>query len=363
MATKSNNGVAKTATSKRVNTKIQKYEEKPQKVLPNFFLCTKCGDEYKSLDDFVYSQSELYAGWEHRLPICKKCMDDLYNHYVDVYSKISDNPDAMALRRICQQYDMFYSEKILQSAMKKVDTKTSLISAYTKIVNLIQYRGKTYDTTLDMEREVVITSIDDIDDEVEEGRIDKQTIKFFGTGFSNEDYEFLKEQYDDWTARHECESKSQEEVFKNICFKQLELLKARRAGLPTKDLDKSFQEYLGTANLQPKQNTASTMSAAQTMGTLIDKWENTRPLPEIDEQLQDVDKIGLYLDVFFRGHLAKMMGLKNGLSNLYTKFISKFTVNKPEYNEDEDSEVLFDAIFGNGDISETPIEDFEIIDD
>ena len=33
-----------------------------------------------------------------------------------------------------------------------------------------------------------------------------------------DDYLFLYEQYSDWTARHECETKSQEEIFKQICF-------------------------------------------------------------------------------------------------------------------------------------------------
>ena len=99
--------------------------------------------------------------------------------------------------------------------------------------------------------------------------------------------------------------------------------------------------------MQPKQNHNESNSNAQTFGTLIDKWENTRPIPEIDEDLRDVDKIGLYLDVFFKGHLAKMMGLKNGLSNLYTKFMKKYTVERPEYDDDEDGEALFDAIFGN----------------
>ena len=80
---------------------------------------------------------------------------------------------------------------------------------------------------------------------------------------------------------------------------------------------------------------------------MIDKWENTRPLPEIDEELKDVDRIGWYIDIFFRGHLSKMMGLKNGLSNLYAKFMKKYTVEKPEYSDEENSEVLFDAIFGN----------------
>ena len=179
---------------------------------------------------------------------------------------------------------------------------------------------------------------------------DEKTKDFFGNGFKNEDYKFLKKEYEDWIARHECKTKAQEEVFKRLCFKQLEILKATQRGEDTKDLDATFQKLLETAKLQPKQNSGDTTADNQTFGTLIDKWENTRPLPEIDEELKDVDKIGIYLDIFFRGHLSKMMGLKNGLSNLYSKFMKKYTVDKPEYDNDENSEALFDAIFG-GDLN------------
>ena len=182
--------------------------------------------------------------------------------------------------------------------------------------------------------------------------VDEKTIQFFGVGFNDEDYKFLKEQYDDWVARHECKTKAQEEIFKRICFKQLEILKATRRGDDTKHLDATFRDLLDTAKLQPKQNSGDTMADNQTFGTLIDKWENTRPIPEIDEDLRDVDKIGLYLEIFFKGHLAKMMGLKNGLSNLYSKFMKKYTVEKPEYNDDEDGEALFDAIFGSANIED-----------
>ena len=45
-----------------------------------------------------------------------------------------------------------------------------------------------------------------------------------------------------------------------------------------------------------------------------------------------------------------MLNVKNALSNLYSSVMKKFTVNKPEYNLDEDdydSEINFDTIFGN----------------
>ena len=41
-----------------------------------------------------------------------------------------------------------------------------------------------------------------------------------------------------------------------------------------------------------------------------------------------------------------MMGLKNAFSSMYERFMAKYTVNKPTYNEDEDSEELFNRIFG-----------------
>ena len=83
------------------------------------------------------------------------------------------------------------------------------------------------------------------------------------------------------------------------------------------------------------------------MGTLIQKFEETRPLPEIDPELQDIDKIGLYIDSFYRGHASKMLGIKNKFSNLYEKVMSKYTVKPPEYDEESDSEDLFDKIFGS----------------
>ena len=225
----------------------------------------------------------------------------------------------------------------------------SAMGAYMKMIQLSQHKGKSYDNTIsDEEKEDFVANIsNDISDDID---VDEDTMNFFGNGFRDEDYKFLKREYDDWIARHECKTKAQEEVFKRLCFKQLEILKATQRGEDTKDLDATFQKLLETAKLQPKQNAGDTTADNQTFGTLIDKWENTRPLPEIDEELKDVDKIALYINIFFKGHLAKMMGLKNGLSNLYNKFMKKYTVEKPEYDNDENSDALFDAIFG-GDLS------------
>jgi len=335
---KSNRRVATTTPSK--NTEIQKIRYSKDDN-PNFYKCPTCGTPYTKLhDNFPASQSELYSGWNYHLPICKRCMDQLFIHYTEAYGGDEDT----AIRRLCERYDIYYSVSLL-NASRKITKNRSRIHSYVSKANLSQYQGKTYDTTLDEERRGdVIETLDEIDESV---KTKVKTIKFFGTGFTDDDYQYLQTQYTDWTTRCECKTKAQEEIFKRICFIQLDILKASREGKTTKDLDKTLQDYLESANLKPKQNNLDTLSDAQTFGTLLAKWENERPLPDIDEELKDVDKIGLYIDVFFRGHLAKMMGLKNGLSNLYSKFIRKYTVERPEYQGDDDNEALFDAIFGN----------------
>lgn len=332
--------------------------------------CICCGeikrasDENKGIEnDFYKSHSKIHSGCNGFIPICKDCLENLYNKYLKEYEKEieeSEEKDTFeeyyvekkTIKRLCMMNDIYYKDSLFESALKH-SNKNTMFSAFMKINNLIQHKNKTYDNTIIEDKKDIEKNESAIvyDDAKNLKKVTKKTIKFFGEGFKDEsDYEFLQEQYDDWVARHECKTKAQEEVFKQICFTQLELLKAMRAKQDTKDLTATFQKLLETAKLQPKQNHSDTTSETQTFGTLIDKWENTRPLPDIDDELKDIDKIGLYTDTFFRGHLAKMMGLKNGFSNLYERFMKKYTVEKPEYKDDNSSEALFDAIFG-GDLS------------
>jgi hypothetical protein len=312
--------------------------------------CLYCGKSY--VDTNYYNSNSIFYSNIGRLPYCKQCIERLYQYYSRKYAEEGyPYPERKAVKRLCMAFDIYYKEDVFNSSLrnyKDSDVNTSPMSQYMRVIQLFQYnRNKeTYENTLEKESQHEIIDGAPIDASTD-FEADKDTIDFFGSGFSNEDYEFLKREYEDWTARHECKTKAQEEVFKDICFNRLQNLKALRKGEETKDITAAFQKLLDSGKLQPKQNAGDTTADNQTFGTLIDKWENTRPLPEIDEELKDVDKIALYIDVFFKGHLSKMMGLKNAFSNLYTKFMKKYTVEKPEYSDEENSEILFDAIFGN----------------
>ena len=327
-------------------------EENSVKTKKEKIKCFNCDKEYLETN-FYRTNSRFYKN-AGKLPYCKQCIEEFYQYYFNKYTNAGElYPEKKAIKRLCMAFDVYYVDKVCNTAIQKSkDTvnDSSTMGHYMRIIQLQQYNNKkeTYDNTIsEEEKENFSNYISEISDS---RKIDEHVIEFFGIGFNDEDYEFLDREYQDWTARHECNTKAQEEVFKRICFKQLEILKATRRGEDTKNLDDTFQKLLDTAKLQPKQNSGDTTADNQTFGTLIDKWENTRPLPEIDEELRDVDKIGIYIDTFFKGHTCKMLNVKNAFSNLYSSMMKKFTVNKPEYNLDEDnydSELNFDTIFGD----------------
>ena len=272
---------------------------------------------------------------------------------VEQRTKKNDKPRETkeSVQYVLRMMDLPYINDAYESACKTVsdelnekNRKAPWLQYMVMIKSLPQWNKLTW-----KDSEFGADSISEDDEIKENSRTIKSAKKRFGNGYSNQDYMFLENEYQDWVKRYQCENKAQELLFKRICFKELDIEKAQKEGRDTKELDKSLQELMTSMNLKPSQNTSNALTEAKTFGQLIQKWENEKPIPECDEDFKDVDRVGLYIDVFFKGHLSKMMGLKNAFSHKYEQFINKYTVNKPQYDEDSDSEALFDKIFGTKD--------------
>lgn len=309
----------------------------------DYIYCPHCG-KWKSSKNF-YSSTESKSGIEHFA--CKACILDMCTD-VDKNGIRTDNKQKTidTFRRLNWVFIDSDYEAQLDTLSEGVGEKVRATAAQQLIVmvkSLPQYKGLAFSD-----------SIFDIDDsentQNNNTKIVQKTLKSarkrFGK-YNNEDLMFLENEYQDWTTRYPCENKAQELLFKRICFKELEIDKAQKTGKDTKELDATLQNLMGSLNVKPSQKTSNALTDNLTFGQLIDKWEQEKPIPEPEEEFRDVDKIGLYIDVFFKGHLSKMMGLKNAFSSLYEKFMSKYTVKKPQYDEDFDSEALFDQIFGS----------------
>ena len=304
-------------------------------------LCPVCG-RWQATDTSFYMDKRYIAD---RFPICKRCLVAM----VEQREKDTDPPNEtkQSVQRVLQLMDRVYDDEFYESCVKgalddvKEKTRNSPFATYiTAILSLPNWKGMTWK---DSKFGVMGDSSDDV-------RLIQKTIKSgrkrFGSGYSDEEYMFLENEYQDWVGRYECNTKAQEEVFENLAICKLLKRKALVSGKPTKDIDAQITSWMSAGNVQPKQNSMDALSDAQTFGTLIQKFEEERPCPEIDPELQDVDQIARYIDTYYKGHMCKMLELDNNFSHLYEEEMRKYTVDKPQFDDEEDSESIFAKIFG-----------------
>lgn len=303
--------------------------------------CDKCG-EWKNSDAF-YQSNTTADGIEHYG--CKACILDECTDY-DKKTKIRTDNKEKTIETF-KRLNWYFDEPVYLEQLKTLNEATGEKIRSTAVQQWIvmsrslpQYRNYTFkDSVLADESEVLeLTS---------NRKPRKEILKIFGGGFTNDDYLYLQDQYDDWKLRTEVDSKSQETYIIQICFKQLEIWKAQKTGKDTDKLIKSLNDLMNGANLQPRQNVGNAATDSLTFGQLIERWEETKPIPKLEESYQDYNNYGKYIRIWFKGCLARALNLDNGYSKEFDEYIEQYTVHKPEYTEESDSEGIYNTLFGN----------------
>lgn len=209
---------------------------------------------------------------------------------------------------------------------------------YIRFINSMpQYKDKVFtDSTLFSEAKVNESKIKEQLKELSEDDF-KELETIFGEGYTERDYIYLANEYDDYCNRYEVDSKALENLIKEICVTQLDIRKKRAVNEKVDAQLKTLQDLLGSSNLKPVQETGANAVDQESFGTLIKKWENERPIPEPDEAWKDIDGIGKYVRTFFLGHLARLFGKEgdNPFRDEYEEVIGEHTV-KPPHRELED---------------------------
>lgn len=308
-------------------------------------ICPVCGIPKRTE---AYYYDARYA--TKRFPYCKECLIKMVERRKN--DKDVSHESKETVKAVLRLMDKVYDNKTYEECVAGVENNTgerkknSPFATYiTMIQSLPQFAGKTWEDS--------IFGLDDGDgdgDINENSYIIKQAKKRFGDNYTLQELQFLADEYADWTTRYECNTKSQEEIFELLSVNKLRTKRAGARGESTKDLVKEYTDLMSNANILPRQTGMDAQAEGQTLGTLIEKWENERPIPKCDPELADVDKIGKYLTVFFKGHLSKVLGLKDPNSEIYDKEMEKYTVHRPGYEGDDDvSEAAFNRIFGADD--------------
>lgn len=328
-------------------------------------ICSKCGLKYgKRRGYFPPSFAELHRG-TGTVHICRTCLDELFNKYL---AECEDT--AGAARQVCRKLDLYWNMTIFNSIIRKTATRT-IMSCYLTELRAAQYTDKSYDDTLREENllwhfmtptepeEEPVSEEPVIEEVVEEVKpepieISEQTKMFFGPGYTPEMYQELEQRYEYWMSEFPNNYEfdiGTKAIIKQICFLELDINRDRMEGKSVDKLVNSLNTLLGSANLKPTQRKTDADAESELMNTPLGVWlwkyENKRPLPEVDKDLQDVNKIKKYVFTWM-GHVAKMLGLKNTYTRLYEEEVERLRVEKPEYIDEDDETLLIDSYSEDG---------------
>lgn len=315
------------------------------------YRCSHCGKFFTTQEaNFHKTPSPLYSKNNGYGTICKFCAQKIF----DEYAAKNDNDLELAMEVVCHLCELPWDPSVLEQAKEK--SRGKIVENYVAALNMSKYVvGLSYEDTLIREYKDAAKRAAMAEDEIDATLLEKGELNF-GDGYTSQQLEYLQRQYEDWTSRHECQTKVQEELFKNICIVQLEIRDATQAGRSTKDAMKTLQDLMDSANIKPKQQTDNSLVEQNTFGTLIQRWEQEKPIPEPSPEWRDVDNIGKYITVWFQGHLSKMFGFKNDAAAQYEEEVAKYTVEPPYYGDDSlddvnapNSEAMFGSVNDDGD--------------
>ncbi len=313
-------------------------------------VCSRCGrafGQYKG--NFPVSYSTLYKGVGH-LPICKSCVEVIFNDYLN-----KCNDAKTAVRQVCRKLDLYWDSGAYESVSKKNSNRTIMIQ-YMQRINSVNYAGKSYDDTLIEENmlwdfDTVRAGARSEQDNAGSFDVSDDVVAFWGSGYTPGMYAELEQRRAYWMSRFPEGTEldiGTEALIRQICSLELDINRDRAAGRSVEKSVTALNALLGSANLKPvqkRQDDIDASLASTPLGVWLYRYENKRPLPEIDEDLKDVNGLRRYVFTWM-GHLCKMMGLKNAYSKMYEDEIARLRVDKPEYDGEDDETFFAETMMG-----------------
>lgn len=281
------------------------------------YTCCVCKKPFDSLSEFNKSYSSFYAATE-RLPLCKSCLAKIFNDYSVEYGS-----QKKAMKRICMAFDLYYNDSIFEKCNDGSDT---VIGNYIKKLNMVQYRDRTFDTTLKegfyFEEPEDSKKQKKAIEENEPQIISSEDETKWGNGFDYEDYEILNSHFKELTDANPQYDSNQAIFINDLCYIKMQQMKALREGRIDDyiKLTDSYRKSFEKAGLKTVRET--NVNEEFTIGVNAEIIEKYTPAEyyKSKQLYKDFDHIGEYIERFLLRPLKNLMfGSKDRDTEFYVK--------------------------------------------
>lgn len=303
--------------------------------------CRKCVS-YKNPKEFQQSYDTVLDK-SGLMSICRSCCEEIYQDNLRAERDISK-----ALLKTCRILNwVFYSpaieptiEKYKTSKEKNPDGKISFTGTYWTIIhgtNNMLYSALPSLTFSEPAKE------DFVPGEFVGEEISDEIIKFWGEGFSTEEYKILQQNYLDFKKDYTIEAKGAVLIVREICFKILELEKTRKIPGSSESILKEIQTLMKNGALTPAMaNMANSGQARDTWGVRIATIQKNEPAEWLEQEEQ-------------RKKLKNYYGDFEYFKNFYVRSLKNYMLGSKDY--------LSEELLSNDDEEEFNIEELIIEED
>lgn len=262
--------------------------------------CRKCMQMKKPLEFFM--ATDFYLDSNGLLSVCKTCISAIYVKYYNVEHSLD-----RAIYRLCRLLNIKFDESALRAVkthlttQSKADDDPTVFGLYkSKIISRGEIARGEGSTGIDLTfveskgiPEQEPASPDDFEDP-------KTIFEFWGEGFTTDEYRFLEKEFNNFRRTHKADTYSEIILLKEVCYKMLEIQRARKEDKSTGSAVKELQTLMTSLAISPNMaNVANSGRGVEAFGNWIKDIENLTPAEWVDDKsiYKDVDDIEAYAEL------------------------------------------------------------------
>ncbi len=318
--------------------------------------CRRCM-EVKTFVHF-YKATDMELDKSGFFSVCKECINELVSNFINAGNSIQ-----ITVLKLCKMLNVEYNDKAIEAALKQIESKDSEIGVLFGLYRaklIIQLRTGIGNKSENIDMTYKDNPIINVSNAVpSEDEVERDVVKFWGNGYSKEEYGFLEDRYSDWASSHKNDTAAERALLREVIFKELEINKARAANTSTGSLVNEFQSLLKTASLDPsKTNIANSGRNQDTFSAFIKMIEQDEPAEVFGEErdaFRDFSGIEKYFEKYVTRPLKNFITMSRdfNVSDSGEEEDSEFNLlestseNESEGGNEEDSNNLLDKLQGS----------------
>lgn len=281
-------------------------------------VCNVCAVD-KRLDEY-YKVAQTDPNFpDGHLSVCKTCSRETWE---DEHSGFHNFIDFLRMTNLPYKKDVYNNAKDKPSYIRTIRSKAYMDLRHRDSDGFVEQKAK---------QQIQANKLKELTPEQV-----RHCEEFWGEGYSELEYLYLMNEYAEYEHEYDLTSKPMRTLIAQACLADLDIRRGYEAGKDVTKQQTALQNLLGSANLKPAQEKASSENEANTLGTLIKKIENTMPIAAPLPEYQDPDGIIKFIKVFFTGASAVSMGEPNPYPEEYEEVMQEFTVGYEEAQGESD---------------------------